>query len=212
MRASRLKPEALFWKIVGESAKLTQALARAKGEGTFHVTADYNYRARKFAAPRMLLVGDAACFLDPMFSTGVFLALLSAKLAAREVVAAHLAGRALSFWEQRRYARGLRANVATLERLVLAFYDNRSFAVFMERSAPLRMIPAVNSLVAGHADPPWKVRWRYWLFLLVCRLQRVWPVVPEVDFTTAAAAPARTGVVPAPTADARQVLQGACAK
>ena len=212
MREAKLKPEALFWKIVGESPKLTQALAQARGEGTFHVTADYNYRARKFAAPRMLLVGDAACFLDPMFSTGVFLALLSAKLAAREVVAAHRADRALSFRERRRYTRGLRANVATLERLVLAFYDNRSFAVFMERSAPLRMIPAVNSLVAGHADPAWKVRWRYWLFLLVCRLQRVWPIVPEVDFTTTANVPVGTGAVPMPTTAIHQALQGAYAE
>ena len=89
----------------------------------------------------------------------------------------------MSFLQRWRYARRLNRNVSNLERLVLAFYDNASFAVFMERQAPLQMLPAINSLVAGHADPPWRVRWRYWLFLLVCRLQRRWPVVPPVDFT-----------------------------
>lgn len=186
VRAAKLKPEALFWKVVGEAPKLAGLLKGAAGGQPFHVTADYNYRARTFATRRMLLVGDAACFLDPMFSTGVFLALLSAKLAAREVAAAHRAGRALGFWARRRYTRRLGANVHTLERMVLAFYDNRSFSVFMERTAPLRMIPAVNSLVAGHSDPPWSVRWRYWLFLLVCRLQRVRAVVPNVEFGVAA--------------------------
>ncbi len=184
MRAAKLKPEALFWKIVGESAKLSTLLADAVPEGKYHVTADYNYRARAFAAPRMLLVGDAACFLDPMFSTGVFLALLSAKFAAAEITAASKAGRALGFWAQRRYTRRLGANVGTLERMVLAFYDNRSFSVFMERNAPLRIAPAINALVAGHSDPPWKVRWRYWMFLLVCRVQRLHAIVPNVDFST----------------------------
>ncbi len=188
LRSSRLKPEALFRQIVAESLKLTAALAGVDWDTKYHVTADYNYRAHRFADRRLLLVGDAACFLDPMFSTGVFLALLSAKLAAGEVISAHHRGRALSWWARRRYTRRLGANVATLERMVLAFYDDASFSVFMERSAPLRMIPAVNALVAGHSDPPWPVRWRYWLFLLVCRLQRWRPVVPAIDLAARAVA------------------------
>ena len=159
----------------------------------FHAVADYNYRARRFAAPRLALVGDAACFLDPMFSTGVFIALLSAKLASEEIIAAHGRGSApLSFWQRRRYTRRLARHLGTLQRLVLAFYDNASFSVFMERKAPLRMFPAINSLVAGHSDPPWPVRWRYWLFLAVCRLQRRRPVVLPIDFR-----PARRAEAPA---------------
>lgn len=193
LRASRLKPEALFWKTIGESPKLSQALASAEIASPFRVTADYNYRARKFADPRLLLVGDAACFLDPMFSTGVFLALLSSQFAAREIVAAHRRGNAPLGWLARqRYSRRLRSNIGTLERLVLAFYDNASFSVFMERNAPLRMAPAINALVAGHSDPPWAVRWRYWLFLLVCRLQRWRPVVPNVDLAVRAKAKEKT--------------------
>ncbi len=193
MRASRLQPEALFWKLVGESPRLTLALAGAETISPFHVTADYNYRAEKFVAPRLLLVGDAACFLDPMFSTGVFIALLSARFAAQEIVAAHRQNNAALGWlARRRYTRRLRSNIRTLERLVLAFYDNASFSVFMERNAPLRMAPAINALVAGHSDPPWAVRWRYWLFLLVCRVQRWCSVVPNVDFAVRAAGMSRT--------------------
>ena len=186
MRAARLKPETFFWKVVAESPKLTQALAEAETLSPFHATADYNYRARTFAAPRLLLVGDAACFLDPMFSTGVFIALLSARLAAREIVRAHKEGNAALGWvARRRYTRRLGSNLRTLERIVLAFYDNASFSVFMERNAPLRMAPAINALVAGHSDPPWCVRWRYWLFLLVCWVQRFHPLVPNVNFAPA---------------------------
>ena len=139
MRASRLRPEALFRRIVSESPKLTAALANARWDTRFHVTADYNYRARAFCGRRLMLVGDAACFLDPMFSTGVFIALLSAKFAAQEVIAAHRNGAALSWWARRRYTRKLGRNLATLERMVLAFYDDASFSVFMERNPPLLM-------------------------------------------------------------------------
>ncbi len=197
MRAARLKPEAMFRQIVAESDKLGRAMEEAVPVSPFHAAADYNYRARTFCGRRFALVGDAACFLDPMFSTGVFLALLSAKLASEEIVRAHRrGGAALSFLQRRRYTRRLAGNVSNLQRLVLAFYDNASFSVFMERQAPLRMIPAINSLVAGHSDPPWPVRWRYWLFLLVCRLQRWRPVVPAVDLAAKenpAAAPALAG-------------------
>ena len=189
LRASRLKPEATFRRVVADSPKLTTALAEAEWPAQFHVTADYNYRARRFADPRLVLVGDAACFLDPMFSTGVFIALLSAKLATAEVIAAHRRGRALSWWARRRYTRRLRVNLATLERMVLAFYDDASFSVFMDRNPPLRTAEAINALVAGHSDPPWPVRWRYWLFLLVCRLQRWRPVTPIVDLTARASGP-----------------------
>jgi flavin-dependent dehydrogenase len=182
MRAARLKPAALFDRLAAESPKVAHAMENAEPITPFHVTADYNYRARQFATSRLLLVGDAACFLDPMFSTGVFVALLSAKFAAAEVIEAHGGGRGLSWWQQRRYARRLGSNLAVLERLVKAFYDNDAFSVFMERNAPLRMAPAINSIVAGHSDPPWMVRWRYWLFLLVCRIQRIRPLVPSIDF------------------------------
>ena len=183
MRSSHLKPEALFRQIVASSHRMCTALENAVPISPFHATADYNYRAQRFAAPRLLLVGDAASFLDPMFSTGVFIALLSAKLASEEIIAAHGRGSApLSFWQRRRYARQLDRNLSALRRLVLAFYDNASFSVFMERKAPLRIIPAINSLVAGHAEPPWPVRWRYWLFLAVCQLQKRRAIVPPVDF------------------------------
>ncbi len=189
MRASRLKPEAMFRRIVADSDKMCRAMEGAVPLSPFHAAADYHYRARTFAGPRLVLVGDAACFLDPMFSTGVFLALLSAKLATEEIIRAHgRGGAALSFFQRRRYTRRLGKNISTLEKLVLAFYDNASFSVFMERKAPLKMFPAVNSLVAGHADPPWPVRWRYWLFLLVCRLQHFRRIVPMVDLTAKNAA------------------------
>ena len=53
-----------------------------------HATADYSYYRRRAAEGRLILAGDAAGFLDPIFSSGVYLALRSAKHAAALVVRA----------------------------------------------------------------------------------------------------------------------------
>lgn len=53
--------------------------------GKYRVRSDYSYSNTKFFAPGLALVGDAACFVDPVFSTGVHLATYSALLAARSI-------------------------------------------------------------------------------------------------------------------------------
>ncbi|MFN2488790.1 MAG: tryptophan 7-halogenase [Actinomycetota bacterium] len=53
--------------------------------GQFRVRKDYSYCNTNFWSPGMVLVGDAACFVDPVFSSGVHLATYSGLLAARSV-------------------------------------------------------------------------------------------------------------------------------
>jgi halogenation protein CepH len=53
--------------------------------GVFRVRKDYSYCNTRFWTPGLMLVGDAACFIDPVFSSGVHLSTYSALLAARSV-------------------------------------------------------------------------------------------------------------------------------
>jgi len=53
--------------------------------GKFRVRKDYSYTNTRFWAPGVVLIGDAACFIDPVFSSGVHLATYSALLAARSI-------------------------------------------------------------------------------------------------------------------------------
>jgi flavin-dependent dehydrogenase len=182
LKTSGQKPEELFQTIVAESPKLAELLEGSQPISKFYVTSDYSYRARRFADKRLLLVGDAAGFLDPMFSTGVFIALLSAKLASAALLKAHRRRQPLSAFQQWRYTRKLGEHLSTFEKLVSAFYDNASYSVFMDKTPPWGLARAINSIVAGNSRPPWRVRWRYWVFLLVCRIQRRWPVVPPISF------------------------------
>jgi halogenation protein CepH len=65
---------------------LSDATRVTEGQyGQLRVRKDYSYHQTKFWRPGLALIGDAACFVDPVFSSGVHLATYSALLAARSI-------------------------------------------------------------------------------------------------------------------------------
>ncbi len=66
-----------------------RVLHDARRVGEIRLEQDYSYAADQFAGPRYFLAGDAACFLDPLLSTGVHLAMFSALLAAACIASLH---------------------------------------------------------------------------------------------------------------------------
>jgi flavin-dependent dehydrogenase len=79
--------ETLYHEAIKKSDPTTQMLANATRVGGIRVEQDYSYAADSFAGPGYFMSGDAACFLDPLLSTGVHLATYSAMLAAASVIA-----------------------------------------------------------------------------------------------------------------------------
>lgn len=180
MRAAHLSPADFFNQAVASSSKLRELMAGASPVMSFHVTADYSYFRRELAGERFILAGDAGGFFDPIFSSGVYMACYSAKLAAALIVRAHRAGRVLTATERSGYTRSVKAHAGVFQKLIAAFYDNDSFSVFMCPRPPLGLSPAITSIVAGHARLTWPIWWRFKVFLLVCRLQRRWHLVPDL--------------------------------
>ena len=83
-------PEKALRALIAECPIISEYLSGAErvteGEyGQLRVRKDYSYSNTKFWRPGMVLIGDAACFVDPIFSTGVHLATYSALLAARSI-------------------------------------------------------------------------------------------------------------------------------
>ncbi|HTJ77812.1 MAG TPA: NAD(P)/FAD-dependent oxidoreductase [Rariglobus sp.] len=182
MREAKMEPAELFRQTVAGSPKLKKMMQGSEPVLGFHVTSDYTYFRQRLAAGRMVLVGDAGGFFDPIFSSGVYMAAYSAKLAAEMIVRAHRAARPLTNGECRRYSNHIKAHAGVFKKLITAFYDNDSFAVFMCRRPPLNLSPAITAIVAGHALLIWPIRWRFYAFLIVCRLQRRFPLVPRINF------------------------------
>jgi flavin-dependent dehydrogenase len=158
-------PEAVFHATVAGSARLRSLMARSRPVAPFRVTADYSYVREEFASPRVVLIGDAAGFYDPIFSSGVYISTHSAQAAVETIGRAHAAGRPLSGSERRRYTRDLKSHCAAFRKLIEVFYDNDSFAVFMTQKPPLDLNCGLVSIVAGHVRLTWPLWWRFKVFL-----------------------------------------------
>lgn len=96
---------------------------RESNGGPFYTTSEWSYRSRYCAMDGLVLAGDAFGFLDPVFSSGVFLALKSGELVADTVHAALEAGD-VSAERFRDYGDTMRKGIEAMRNLVYAFYDH----------------------------------------------------------------------------------------
>ncbi|SDG35066.1 FADH2 O2-dependent halogenase [Sinosporangium album] len=84
--------EEFFWDFVSSRPELHTALQKARRIRPFKPEGDYSYAMKQICGDRFVLIGDAARFVDPIFSSGVSVALNSARIASRDIIAAHKAG------------------------------------------------------------------------------------------------------------------------
>ena len=115
-------PKEIFSQEVARCPALQQRLASANSTGVFHTTKDFSYQTSQGAGPGWMLVGDALGFIDPVYSSGVFLALKSGEMAADCAIDAlregDFSGERLGQWQP-----DYKSGVARFRRLVYAFYD-----------------------------------------------------------------------------------------
>jgi flavin-dependent dehydrogenase len=128
----------IFHREAAVNKWIEQHLAVGKQIGEYRVTGEYSYRSRHCASEGLLLIGDAFAFLDPVFSSGVFLALRSGEMAADAVDAALEAGDC-SARQFREYGEQLCKGIESMRRLVYTFYDHEfRFRTFLERYPDLK--------------------------------------------------------------------------
>lgn len=85
---SRQSREEFYWQCVGSRPELGNSLRRATQLRPLKEEGDYSYSMTQLAGDRFMLIGDAGRFVDPIFSTGVSIALNSARFGSRDVLAA----------------------------------------------------------------------------------------------------------------------------
>ena len=144
--------------------------------------ADYSYLARAMAGDRWVAVGDAAAFLDPIFSTGVLLA-MQGGLEAAEAIDAGLRAGDLSARRFEGYERVVRRRYHYFRRFVVGFYDPYFRRLLFRRSRRLGIYEAVLSALAGNWRPTLGTRLRIQLFFAVIAVKRFFRVAPPGDAT-----------------------------
>jgi len=173
-------PAALFAAAVATSPAAADLLRGAERLGGFRVESGFSYRAERYCGDRWLLAGDAGSFLDPVFSTGVLMALRGGLEAADAADAAFVRGGARRAAVLRRFDERLHRRYRFVRRFVTGFYDPHTRDIFFAPRPLLGMTKAVTTVLAGGFDLGWLDRSRLRLFFLIGRMQKRYDLVPRL--------------------------------
>ncbi len=195
-RANGGGPQDVFDAAVARTPEVARRLANAQRLIPFNAVQNFSYRVMRVAGEGFCLVGDAAGFLDPIFSTGVFIGTTTATSAAQDVIEAlarHGRVEASDFGPTMALTRSLQRMFFSFIR---AYYDPHFLAFFFNPSDFLQLPAAVTSLLAADVLRPgrWARSARYRVLLALARAQRVacrWghPLVEPLHATPAGARP-----------------------
>jgi flavin-dependent dehydrogenase len=179
-RESRATAEESLERYLRETPAAPALLHAARRVSPARFDADYSYLARAMAGDRWVAVGDAAAFLDPIFSTGVLLA-MQGGLEAAEAIDAGLRAGDLSAKRFEGYERVVRRRYHYFRRFVVGFYDPYFRRLLFRRSRRLGIYEAVLSALAGNWRPTLGTRLRIQLFFAIVAVKRLFRAAPPGD-------------------------------
>ena len=178
-RRSKLNAGEFLDQALAEQPFIAKRMTNARRVSQVYVEADFSYRSARLHGDRWLLAGDAAGFIDPIFSSGVFLAVYSGELAAdalNEVLDhPHKVKRLFP-----QYERAVNRAMDVYLRFVNAWYTKEFIEVFLAPRSVLGLAPAVNAVLGGNVGNSFPIRWRMWVFYFLVWLQRHHPISPRL--------------------------------
>ena len=158
--------EGFFRALIASSSEMADRLKDATLQGSVIATGNYSYYAKRLTGDRFLLAGDAAAFLDPVFSTGVYLAMLSGFWAA-EAAQGCVAKPAKTAKLLHRYEARTRDAAAAFTWFIYRIRQPAMRNLFMSPRNMFRVEEAVLALLAGGIFDGWKVRGRLYIFRMI---------------------------------------------
>jgi FADH2-dependent halogenase len=181
-RAMKLPAEVALEKCIGEQPMVLERMTRAERVSPVYSAGDYSYRNARLFGNRWLLAGDAAGFIDPVFSSGVFLAIMSAEKAADaldEVLNDESKKRRLF----KDYSRRVNYVMDVYLTFVTSWYrrSKEFMEVFLNPTETLQLAPAVNAVLAGNEGGSFAIRWRMWFFYFFVNAQRFFAFSPRLS-------------------------------
>ena len=151
-RAVRHGPslEAVFEDAVAACPAVARNLAGARRVAGVWSAANFSYRAEPVIADRFVALGDAVTFVDPIFSTGVYVAMQSAELAVPAIVEGFRRGefRAARFDD---YRRRVAVGTGLFFEFIDRYYDPAFLDIFFAPAPPATLKDAVTTVFAGGA-------------------------------------------------------------
>jgi FADH2-dependent halogenase len=183
-------PQEIFDRWVESSSAVKERMTNARRANETRTTSDFSYYNRKLTGERLLRVGDAAGFMDPIFSAGVFLAMWSGRIAA-EVIEKSSARGSPNERLFAKYEKRIRKGLMFYWHVVENYYTTPFMELFLQPRNHHDLPSAVNAVLAGELEGGWSLRWRLKYFWLLVKLQKRWPLVPHISFAPRAAREAK---------------------
>jgi len=179
-KALQQEPQAVFDDAVLSTKAVHDRMINAKPITQGHVLSDFSYTNRKLVSDRVVRVGDAAGFIDPIFSSGVMLAMHSAQRGAQVVHAALTAGKAMTF-AMRRYEWSTRKQVSRFWQFIEKFYTKHFAQLFFQPSNKFRMVCAINCVLAGRPEMTFATWWRLRFFFGLVWIQKRFSLAKPIE-------------------------------
>jgi flavin-dependent dehydrogenase len=149
MKQRKTDVTSFLQSLIAQSPMLSERLAGAQMTGPATATGNYSYRADRMSGHNFIMLGDAYAFIDPVFSTGVFIAMKSAVLGADAVTACLHQPRAEADRAQRRFETEVRAALARFSWYIYRINTPAMRDLFMAPRNYFRMQEAMLSLLSG---------------------------------------------------------------
>ena len=150
---------------LARSGRVLKILEGARRISKVHGISDYSASSDRVAGDGWVLVGDAAAFLDPVFSTGVFLALATGERAAKAIDRALRKRGRVDAKDFRRYGREANRLWTRFRKFVYGFYDPVFFEAFCTPRPPEPIRAAVVTTLAGGVERVSPAMW-FWTRLM----------------------------------------------
>ena len=186
VRDCGLPPAALLAKTIQATPYVRDRMEQAEALTPVLTRKDFSYTMRRMIGPNFALIGDAAGFIDPIFSTGVFMAMKSADLVA-DAVEKRLHGGSMRLLE--RYEDSMQAALDKYFRFISHFYRREFLEVFLQPSDRFGLIRPIVGVLAGDVFASGRNRLKLELFFALVRLQKRFGVIaPRIAWDSLPAA------------------------
>jgi flavin-dependent dehydrogenase len=164
MKTRQADVTTFFKQIIAMVPPLADRLRDAEMTGPAVATGNYAYKSDRIYGPGYLMVGDAYGFIDPVFSSGVLLAMQGGFFAADTVMTCLYQPKADAERALRRYHRDVDRAMVRFSWFIYRVNRPGIRALFMVNRNPLRMREAVMSLLSGDVFRASPIHARLWLF------------------------------------------------
>jgi flavin-dependent dehydrogenase len=184
-----------FETMIASSPEIADRLKNAELVGEVTATGNYSYGAKQTSGRNFIMVGDACAFIDPVFSTGVYIAMKTAFWAA-DAVETCLAEPQQAERALRQYDKAAAGMLGAFTWFIYRIREPAMRNLFMSPRNWFRMEEAVLSLLAGGIFDGWRVTSRLYLFRAIYYVTKLAHLRFKIPALRKPAVPVRAEVNP----------------